>query len=178
MKLVYIYGPSGVGKLTVAEALAELTGYKVFHNHLTVDLVGSLFEFGSEAHTRLKRKLRLDIFRYAAEEGLEGLIFTFVYSHPGSLPFVRQVQELAQEVGIELLLVRLSATVEQLEKRIVGESRGRFGKPRSVESLHSMLAEWDMGQAIPGVRSLEIENTHLSPGEVAHKIAAHYGLSR
>jgi len=35
MKLVFIYGPPAVGKLTVANALAKVTGFKVFHNHLT-----------------------------------------------------------------------------------------------------------------------------------------------
>ncbi len=36
MRLVFIYGPPGVGKLTVARELAALTGFKLFHNHLTV----------------------------------------------------------------------------------------------------------------------------------------------
>ena len=39
MTLVFIYGPPGVGKLTTARALAELTGFRVFHDHLTVNLV-------------------------------------------------------------------------------------------------------------------------------------------
>lgn len=45
MELVVIYGAPGVGKLTVARELARKTGYKLFHNHLTVDLVKSLFDF-------------------------------------------------------------------------------------------------------------------------------------
>ncbi len=43
MRLVFIYGPPGVGKLTVATALATLTGYRLCHNHLTVNLVTALF---------------------------------------------------------------------------------------------------------------------------------------
>ncbi len=35
MQLVFLYGPPGVGKLTVGNALSALTGYKLFHNHLT-----------------------------------------------------------------------------------------------------------------------------------------------
>ena len=48
MKLIFLHGLPGVGKLTVARQLAALTGFKLFHNHLTVDLVTSVFEFGSE----------------------------------------------------------------------------------------------------------------------------------
>ncbi len=38
MQLVYLYGPPGVGKLTVARELVALTGFKLFHNHLAVNL--------------------------------------------------------------------------------------------------------------------------------------------
>lgn len=53
MKLVILYGPPAVGKLTVGAELAELTGFKLFHNHLTTDMVMSLFPHGSETYTRL-----------------------------------------------------------------------------------------------------------------------------
>ena len=48
MKLLFLHGAPAVGKLTVARDLAALTGLRLFHNHLTVDLVSSLFAFGSE----------------------------------------------------------------------------------------------------------------------------------
>ena len=48
MNLVFIYGPPGVGKLTVAKELAGLTGYKLFHNHLSIDWVLPVFDFGSD----------------------------------------------------------------------------------------------------------------------------------
>jgi hypothetical protein len=47
MRLVVLYGPPGVGKLTVGTALSELTGFKLFLNHLTVNLVTSVFPPGS-----------------------------------------------------------------------------------------------------------------------------------
>jgi tRNA uridine 5-carbamoylmethylation protein Kti12 len=36
VKLIFISGMPAVGKLTVAQELAKLTGYRPFHNHLTV----------------------------------------------------------------------------------------------------------------------------------------------
>ena len=38
MKLVFMYGGPGVGNLTTAQALAALTGFKLFHNHLSFNL--------------------------------------------------------------------------------------------------------------------------------------------
>ncbi len=44
MDLVYLYGPPAVGKLTIATELARRTGFKVFHNHLSIDCVKPVFD--------------------------------------------------------------------------------------------------------------------------------------
>jgi len=53
MRLIFIYGPPATGKLTVAKELAKLTKYKIFHNHLTVDLIGSVLKFGTKTFLTL-----------------------------------------------------------------------------------------------------------------------------
>ena len=45
--IVVIFGPPAVGKMTVGREVARLTGYKLFHNHMTVEPVLEVFEFGS-----------------------------------------------------------------------------------------------------------------------------------
>jgi hypothetical protein len=77
MKLIFIYGSPAVGKLTVAKELASITGYKIFHNHLTFDLASSLFDSFSKPFGVLCEELRLKTFEIAARCGLEGMIFTF-----------------------------------------------------------------------------------------------------
>jgi hypothetical protein len=44
--VVFLYG-AAAGKLTVANEIARLTGFKVFHNHLSMDAVLPVFEFAS-----------------------------------------------------------------------------------------------------------------------------------
>ena len=44
VKLIFVYGLPATGKLTVARELSSLTGYKVFHNHLVVDLLQSTID--------------------------------------------------------------------------------------------------------------------------------------
>ena len=56
MQLVYIYGALGVGKFTVAQELVALTGFKLFHNHLAVNLAASIFSHQSEPYFRLIRR--------------------------------------------------------------------------------------------------------------------------
>ena len=48
MNLVFIYGPPGVGKLSVARELARATGYKLFDNHVSIACAESVFEFGTK----------------------------------------------------------------------------------------------------------------------------------
>jgi hypothetical protein len=45
--LVIIFGPPAVGKMAVAFELERLTGFRAFHNHLTVDPLLPLFRFAS-----------------------------------------------------------------------------------------------------------------------------------
>jgi hypothetical protein len=78
VRLVYLYGPPAVGKLTVARELAALTGFKLLHNHLTVNLVHALFPFGSPSFMRLVRQFRHEMVAEAAREGVD-LIVTGVY---------------------------------------------------------------------------------------------------
>jgi shikimate kinase len=46
MKLIIIYGPEATGKLTIAKELAKATGFRLFHNHVSVDVAKTFFDFG------------------------------------------------------------------------------------------------------------------------------------
>ena len=65
MKLIFIYGLPATGKLTVAVELAAMTGYKLFHNHLVVDLLLSVFDFGSPPFVELREDIWLSVFEQA-----------------------------------------------------------------------------------------------------------------
>jgi tRNA uridine 5-carbamoylmethylation protein Kti12 len=90
MKLVFIYGPPASGKLTVAKELAKLTGFKLFHNHVSMQFVESLFEFGTRPFSRLTDKYRTEMLEEAAKQKVD-TIFTFVYGKTTDDPFVRKI---------------------------------------------------------------------------------------
>src|SRR5215475_8777468 len=77
MNLLFIFGLPGVGKLTVARELAEITGLRLFHNHLTVDLFLSVFEFGNPEFIDLRETIWLSVVEGAAQVNLPALIFNF-----------------------------------------------------------------------------------------------------
>jgi hypothetical protein len=98
MRLLFIYGPPAVGKLSVAREVVALTGLRLFHNHLTVDLVASVFPFGSEPFGRLVQAMRRTMIAEAARQDVD-LSFTFVYAAGKDDAIVRELIEPVQANG-------------------------------------------------------------------------------
>jgi hypothetical protein len=80
MKLVILFGPPAVGKMTIGQELAKATGFKLFHNHMTIELVLNFFEFGTKEFSRLNSLFRNEIFNAVAASKHPGLIFTYVWA--------------------------------------------------------------------------------------------------
>lgn len=78
MQAVFLYGPPGVGKLTVGQALAALTGFRLVHLHLVLDLATALFPRGSPPRAQLVQQLWQDVLQAAVREQVD-LIVTDVY---------------------------------------------------------------------------------------------------
>ena len=72
--LVFIVGPPAVGKMAVGHELAQRTGFKLFHNHHTIDLAIRFFPFGSPPFQRLVAEFRRRILEEVAASELPGLI--------------------------------------------------------------------------------------------------------
>jgi ferredoxin-thioredoxin reductase catalytic subunit len=178
MRLIIIYGPPSVGKLTVATELAKTTGLKLFHYHLSIDLALKIFEFGTDAFLRLVRSICLHVVGEAIEEGVNGIIFTFVHGRfPKDNDFIDGVISKVEKHGNEVCLVRLFCDKATLEKRVVSPSRAAYYKIADVILLREILQQCDLFSIIPGRESLSIDNSHLSPEEVVRDIIAYYHLA-
>ena len=175
MDLVFIYGPPGVGKLSVARALARATGYKLFDNHVSIRCADSVFDFGTKPFWRVVGTIRDLVFEEAAANGVS-LVFTFVYAHPQDAPHVERMCGHFESRGGRALLVRLSCAREELERRLPQPGRAEAGKLASLETLRELWERHDIFSPVPGRESLEIDNTSLAPEAVARLIVEHYHL--
>jgi hypothetical protein len=175
MNLVFIYGPPGVGKLSVARELARLTGYKLFDNHVSIRCAESVFDFGTKPFWRVVGTVRDAVFEEAAANGVS-LVTTFVYSHPEDMPNFQRRWGFFEARGGRALLVRLICAREELERRLTRPDRAEAGKLASLETFRELLGRHDLFSPVPGRESLEVENTALAPAEVAGLIASHYHL--
>src|ERR671916_1288432 len=101
MKLVIIFGPPAVGKMTVGRELARLTGLKLFHNHMTIELALNFFDFGQPAFHRLVSDFRRRVFEEVAASDLPGLIFTYVWAFddPGDAASVEEYADIFRRRG-------------------------------------------------------------------------------
>src|SRR5277367_3813059 len=126
MKLIFLYGLPASGKLTVARELAAMTGYKLFHNHLAVDLLLSVFEFGSREFVELREEIWVSVFDRASRSGLPGLIFTFVPEATVRPEFVAHAQQTVARAGCEVEFVELVCPEAELKLRMDSDSRRGF----------------------------------------------------
>lgn len=175
MKLLFLYGSPAVGKLTVANEIAKQTDFKVFHNHLSIDCIQPIFDFGTQSFYKLITLIRVETIREVARVG-QNLIYTFCYAKDLDDAHVAEVTKAVEENGGEVTFVLLKAEKNELKKRVVEESRKKLGKAKTVEMMDYFFETYDLFSPVPNGESLIIDNTKLSPEKTARQIIEHFAL--
>ena len=180
MKIIFLIGPHAVGKMTVGQALEKLTGFPLFHNHTTIELVHPFVSYGTPAGRKLVNQVRELFFKAFAESDGTGYILTFVwaFSEPGEREYIESVTRLFEEAGAELCWVELEAGIETRLERNRTENR-LLHKPskrdlafseRNVAASHEKYRLNSLPGEMPEENYLRIDNTDLSAEEVAQMI--------
>ncbi|KAA0566716.1 AAA family ATPase [Bacillus sp. CH30_1T] len=186
MKFVLVIGPQAVGKMTVGQELAKLTDLKLFHNHMTIDLVSHFFDYGTKEGKRLVSLFRREIFEEVSKSDLYGMIFTYVWAFDmqEDWDYINQVSQLFESKGGTVYFVELEADLEErlernkssnrLEhkpsKRDIDWSEGDLKKSMEDYRLNSLEGEMKYSNYI------KINNTNLSAEEVAMLIKEKFQL--
>ena len=138
MELYLIFGPPAVGKMSVGREWQKLTGLKLFHNHMTIELLINFFEFESLEFGRLNTQFRKMIFEEVAQSELSGLIFTYVWAldDDRDKQFVNSMANIFREEGASIYLIELEADLSVRLERNRGEER-LLEKPTKRDLLWS-----------------------------------------
>jgi hypothetical protein len=177
MKFILVFGPQAVGKMTVGHELEKTTELKLFHNHMTIELVTPFFNYGTESGKRLVKLFRKEIFEEVSKSDLDGLIFTYVWAfdQQSDWDYVDEVCNIFESRGGDIYFVELEADLEERLDRNKSSHRLEH-KPtkrnieRSERDLRSSMEKYRLNSKNGEIKKenyIRINNTNLNPEEVA-----------
>jgi len=174
MDLVFLHGPAASGKLTTGRALASITGFALFHNHLVVDTLLAVFPFGSAPFVRLRDEFWMSTFAEAVASG-RSLIFTFTPEPTVPVDFPERARRAVEERGGRVHFVSLTVSPGEQEARIGNLDRREYRKLADVYVLREIrgtAAADRAGDRGPLPADLTIETDRSPADDSARTIAA------
>jgi len=105
--------------MTVGQELEKITGIKLFHNHMTIELVIHFFDYSTDVGKRLVKLFRQEIFEAVADSDQKGLIFTFVraFDMQDDWDEVAERCHIFESKGGEIFFVELESSLPERIKR-------------------------------------------------------------
>jgi len=188
MNFLLIFGPSAVGKMTVGKAIAARTGYKLMHNHVSLELANRFFDFGTEPFRKLSSLVRFGVFEVVAKSDLNGFLFTFCWALdlPGESEYVDRIVRIFTEEGATVHYLELKAEqTVRLDRNDKPDRLAEKPSKRDVARSQSMLLADDekyrqntRPDEMPERNIFKVNNAALSPGEVAEMVIEHFAFKR
>ena len=184
--LIVVCGPQAVGKMTVAESLRDKLKYNMMMNHDSIEISDQIFGFGTPAQREFNAIFREKAFALAVKHDVD-LIFTYVcaFEMESERAYLNGLEKLFTESGGAFYFVELSADLAvRLERNETPHRMERKASKRNVEwSKSNLLSDATNHRLNSGEgevwfkHHVKIDNTNLSPDEVADKVIAHFGLT-
>jgi len=186
MNLIILFGPHAVGKMTVGQELAKMTGYKLFHNHMTIEPMAALFDQDPHLMWPLITEFRDKIFDAFTRSSNTGLIFTFVWAldEASDAAYLQGIEDRFKATGGKVCYVELYADQKiRLERNKTPNRLAHKPTKRKLEWSQSMLIDVENKYRLnshPGEiqkeHYLRIDNTNLNPDDVAKLIQTAFQL--
>ena len=184
--LIVVSGPQAVGKMTVAEKIKDKTGYSLMVNHDSIEVSDKIFERGSAAQRELNKLIREGAFQTAVKYDVN-MIFTFVtaFDSPEDIDYLNNLRSMFEQTGGSFYFVELEANLQTRLDRNVTPHRleSKYSKndiERSTQDLLETMNKYRLNsneEEIICPNHIKINNTNLSPEEVADIVIQKFGLS-
>ena len=184
--LIVVCGPQAVGKMTVAERLRDRLRYNMMMNHDSIEVSDRIFGFATPAQRELNASIRQKAFELAVKHRVD-LIFTYVcaFDMPEERDYLTGLKDLFERDGGGFYFVELSADLEtRLERNETPHRMERKASKRDTAWSRANLLEDARRHRLNSAggeywfeHHLKIDNTRLSPNEVADRVIEAFHLA-
>lgn len=176
MQFVFLYGRPATGKLTVARELSRLTGLRLFHNHLIVDAVLAVYDFGTAGFIALRDELwRAAFARIARDPGLPGIIFTFNPESSVPQAFVDDLFALFESAGASIRCFELTCPDAEIARRLDSADRRTRRKLTDAALYRDLVAQGTFDRPVIRRNRFVFDTADTPPADTAAAIARHLG---
>jgi hypothetical protein len=150
MRLLVIFGPPAVGKMTVGREVAARSSFRVFHNHASIEPLLEVFDFGVPSFNRLLAEWRRRVVEEAALSEVD-LLLTFVWglALAEDRDLIASYAEIYEAAGGEVRFVELYADLPT-----------RLDRNRTELRLAEKKSKRDLEWSDANVR--ELDELHVS----------------
>ncbi len=180
MKLVIIFGPPAVGKLTVGRELAKKCGFRILHKQEIFDLLDDFFFFGTDEYRQADEGIRELIIKTAAKQKhLAGLIMTFVwaFNDQRDMDFIKKILQISKKNKIDVYFVELQSSESERKARVTSETRKEMKKVATIKGLEALEKDKDFSSNVDYFADknyLKLDNTVLSAEKCAELIVEYF----
>jgi len=189
VKIVFIFGSTAVGKMTVGQELTKITDLRLYHNHMMLEPILEIFGGMDDEQNEHKRKilsrLRMVILEEFAASEHYGLIITGMLSmgNPNWETSLAPILKIFEPSNADFYYVELFASQEVRLQRNITENRLKHkASKRDIAVSNQRLINDDVryhystdGQITIG-NYIKIDNSDLAPGIVAQTIKEKFSL--
>jgi len=183
--LLFVFGPPAVGKMTVGRAIADASGFRLFHNHHVIEPLLDVFEFETPEFQTLLTEFRQRVLEEAAAADVD-LVFTLVWGldlpedaaamRRHLAPFIdagRRIVMVELYADLETRLARNGTTYRLSEKKSKRDLAWSDDNVRELERYQMNTgAPSPADEVIAGFPHLRIDNTERTPEDVAAEVLA------
>jgi hypothetical protein len=174
-KIVYLTGKPGIGKYTIAKALASGYGFILCDNQPINNPIFELLQY--DGYTKIPKfawdsiaRIRTEIFEFLTKVPQNNYVLTNnLYEDDGDRSLYEQVKKMAETRGSLFVPVRLLINQDEHLKRVINPTRRQRWKsidPQDVYDETPLLS-------IAHPNLLELDVSNLSAEKAAKSIATH-----